>query len=69
MMITDAIEVQLQTLRQPKLCASMPGQTLTFQEKAYLLPRDLVWKEYVDTWLSMRMSDGTVDRVFQANLH
>lgn len=68
-MITDAIEVQLQTLRQPKLCASMPGQTLTFQEKAYLLPRDLVWKEYVDTWLSMRMSDGTVDRVFQANLY
>ena len=67
-MITDAIEVQLQTLRQPGLCASMPDQTLTYQEKAYLLPRDMVWKEYVDTWLSLRTHDGTIDRAFTQNL-
>ena len=27
------------------LCATMPGDTLTYQEKAYLLPRDTVWLE------------------------
>jgi cyclohexadienyl dehydratase len=68
-MITDAIEVRLQTVREPDLCATMQGQpTLTYQEKAYLLPRDLTWREYVDTWLSLRMADGTVAAAFAAEL-
>jgi cyclohexadienyl dehydratase len=68
-MITDAIEVRLQTLREPSLCAPMAGQpTLTYQEKAYLLPRDPVWREYVDTWLSLRIADGTVGAAFAAEL-
>ena len=67
-MITDAIEVRLQTTLDPRLCSSMPGETLTYQEKAYLLPRDIVWKEFVDTWLSLRINDGTVAKVFADQL-
>jgi cyclohexadienyl dehydratase len=67
-MITDAIEVKLQATLDPRLCASMPDQTLTYQEKAYLLPRDIVWKEFVDTWLSLRINDGTVAKIFAEQL-
>jgi cyclohexadienyl dehydratase len=67
-MITDAIEVKLQAALDPRLCASMQGKTLTYQQKAYLLPRDIIWKEYVDTWLSLRINDGTVAKVFAEQL-
>ena len=40
---------------------------LNYQEKAYLLPPDVVWKEFVDTWLSLRLADGTVAAAFRAH--
>jgi cyclohexadienyl dehydratase len=67
-MITDAIEVRLQATRDPRLCASMPDKTLTYQEKAYLLPQDIIWKEFVDAWLSQRIGDGTVAKIFAQEL-
>jgi cyclohexadienyl dehydratase len=66
-MITDSIEVLLQTRRHPGLCGTM-GQTLTYQEKAYLMPRDVALKTFVDTWLSLRLADGTVDGAIEAGL-
>ncbi len=66
-MITDAIEVRLKTSQIPTLCAAMPGQTLTYLEKAYLLPQDIYLKEFVETWLELRIADGTVEHVM--NLH
>lgn len=68
LMITDAIEVRLQSALHPELCASMPGRTLTFQQKAFLLPRDPVWKAYIDTWLSQRIGEGEVEKVFTRHL-
>jgi len=68
LMITDAIEVRLQTALHPELCATMPGQTLTFQQKAFLMPRDHVWKAYVDTWLGQRTGEGTVEKAFSRHL-
>lgn len=68
-MITDAIEVRLQVSLDNRLCASMPGKTLTYQEKAYLLPRDIVWKEFVDTWLSLRLNDGTIAKILAEQLN
>jgi cyclohexadienyl dehydratase len=65
-MITDRIEVQLQTARHPELCSTM-AVNLNRQQKAYLMPKDAVWKEFVDTWLNNRLGDGTVARVFSAN--
>ena len=68
-MITDAIEVQLQTKRIPKLCAATPGIEFTVSEKGYLLPRDVIWKNYVDTWLRLRKNDDTVSSVFEQYLN
>ncbi len=63
-MITDQIEVRLQISRHPKLCAAFGNETLTTLEKAFLMPQDIVWKEYVDDWLGQRLDDGLVDAVF-----
>ncbi|XOV89332.1 MAG: gamma subclass chorismate mutase AroQ [Pseudomonadota bacterium] len=67
-MITDAIEVKLKTAEIPTLCAAMPGQTLTYLEKAYLLPQDIYLQAFVSTWLELRMADGTVSRTISRHL-
>ncbi|MDA1073886.1 MAG: gamma subclass chorismate mutase AroQ [Proteobacteria bacterium] len=58
-MITDRIEVTLQTHRHPQLCSTMPGN-LTYLEKGYLLPVDAGLKAYVDLWLELRLGGGEV---------
>jgi cyclohexadienyl dehydratase len=63
-MITDRIEVQLQSARHPELCSTMSGN-LNHQQKAYLLPQDAVFKKYVDTWLEQRLRDTTVAAAFE----
>lgn len=68
-MITDLHEVQWQSGLRQGLCGTMDGGAFNRYEKAYLLPRDLIWKAYVDTWLEMRLLDGTVDSVFTQYLH
>ncbi|MFT5562315.1 MAG: cyclohexadienyl dehydratase [Candidatus Azotimanducaceae bacterium] len=68
LMITDAIEVRLQSALHPELCATMPEQTLTFQQKAFLLPQDPIWKAFVDTWLGQRTGEGEVDKAFRRHL-
>lgn len=64
-MITDQIEVTLQSNTRESLCAAMPNQTLTFQQKGYLLPQDEIFKQYVDTWLNQRIGDGTLEQTFK----
>jgi len=66
-MITDSIEVALQARRNPGLCGTM-GTTLTYQEKAYLMPVDAPLQAFVDTWLSLRLADGTVGRLLDRHL-
>ncbi|HIG44448.1 MAG: gamma subclass chorismate mutase AroQ [bacterium] len=67
-MITDAIEVRLQSANDSNLCPAMPGKTLTYSQKGYLLPQDTVWKEYINTWLSLRIEQGTVKKIFASHL-
>lgn len=69
-MLTDLIEVQLQTARDPRLCAAMPGETLTFQEKAFMLPAEVdpAWQRYVDLWLATLRGEGTLDALFRRYL-
>lgn len=67
-MFTDKIEIKLQTRRHPELCAAIEEQTLTYSEKGFLLPQDVVWKAYVDTWLNMRSGDGTLEKLFNTHL-
>ncbi len=66
-MITDSIEVALQARRNPGLCGTI-GRTLTYQEKAYFMPSDSALARFVDTWLSLRLGDGTVSRALERHL-
>ncbi|HLI14116.1 MAG TPA: transporter substrate-binding domain-containing protein [Alphaproteobacteria bacterium] len=51
LMITDASETRFWQKIHPGLCAVHPDKPFNFSEKAYLLPRDFVWKAFVDQWL------------------
>ncbi|HEX7650249.1 MAG TPA: transporter substrate-binding domain-containing protein, partial [Noviherbaspirillum sp.] len=62
LMITDAIEARLQQKLKPQLCAVHPEAPFDFSEKAYLLPRDLFWKAYVDQWLHQAIESGALNR-------
>jgi cyclohexadienyl dehydratase len=51
-MITDSTETRFQQKQHPNvLCAINPDKPFDFAEKAYLLPRDQVFKNFVDQWL------------------
>lgn len=67
-MFTDKVEIELQNKRHPELCPAMGDQTLTYSEKGFLLPQDIVWKMYVDTWLNTRSGDGTLEKLFNKHL-
>jgi cyclohexadienyl dehydratase len=58
-MITDAVETKLQQKLHPGLCAIHPDQPFDFGELGYLLPRDIVLKDYVDQWLHISVENGT----------
>ncbi|MCK5820104.1 MAG: transporter substrate-binding domain-containing protein [Psychromonas sp.] len=47
-MITDSIEVKLQSKLNPTLCPTMQGKTFDKYEKYYLMHRDSIWKDYVN---------------------
>jgi chorismate mutase-like protein len=62
-MITDAIEARLQQRLHPKLCAIHPDAPFDFSEKAFLLPRDVALKAWVDQWLHQAIETGTFARL------
>src|SRR5205814_1190485 len=62
-MITDAIEARLQQRLHPKLCAIHPDAPFDFSEKAFLLPRDVAFKAYVDQWLHQAIETGAYARL------
>ncbi len=66
-MITDQIEVQLQTRRHPRLCAARK-QPFEAQTKGFLLPRDPVWQHYVNLWLEQIRDDGRLAAAFNRYL-
>ena len=56
-MITDRIEVDLQASLHSELCSPLE-HNLNQQQKAYLLPKDSVWKAFVDKWLTNELAVG-----------
>lgn len=68
LMITDSIEVALQSKQNPALCAAMPGQLLTHQQKGFLMPKDEGLRKAIDDWLRMRLDDGLVNTTFATYL-
>jgi cyclohexadienyl dehydratase len=66
LMMTDAVETRLQQKLHPELCAVHPDAPFDFSEKAYLLPRDVVFKNFVDQWLRQTMESGEFATRFDA---
>ncbi len=67
-MITDAVETKLQQRLHPDLCAIHPDQPFDFGELGYLLPRDIVLKQFVDQWLHIAVETGLWTRLLQTYL-
>lgn len=59
-MFTDEIEVMLQTGKAPSLCALLPGQRLTHQEKGILMPKDPSLITFVNQWLTEQIAAGRI---------
>ena len=64
LMMTDAVETKLQVKIHPELCALHPDKPFDFSEKAYLMPRDIILKNYIDQWLRQEIESGQFTRDF-----
>jgi cyclohexadienyl dehydratase len=62
-MMTDAVEARLQQKLHPELCAIHPDAPFDFSELAYMLPRDVALKQFVDTWLHIQGETGEQRRL------
>ena len=67
-MITDAVETKVQQRLHTGLCAIHPDQPFDFGELGYLLPRDIVLKQFVDQWLHTMMETGAWSRLVDSYL-
>lgn len=63
LMITDAVETRLQQKLRPQLCAVHPEAPFDYSEKAYLIPRDWLFKAYVDQWLHQAIQSGAFGKI------
>ncbi len=66
-MFTDLIEARLQSQRE-ELCMTMQGETLTYQEKAYMMPKDPGLLAEVNRWLKQIENSGQLAKTFASHL-
>jgi cyclohexadienyl dehydratase len=64
LMMTDSSETLYQQKLKPHLCAIHPEKPFDFAEKAYLLPRDVALKAFVDQWLHIARETGFYQSVY-----
>ncbi|KAM0335088.1 hypothetical protein ACHAQA_000122 [Verticillium albo-atrum] len=58
-MISDLVEVELQVrLHKGELCIVNPDAPFNFEELAYAIQRDSVWKNFVDAWVHVQLGSG-----------
>jgi cyclohexadienyl dehydratase len=66
-MITDDVEVELQTHRHAELCRALAG-TLTHADKVLLMPRDPMLEATVNDWLRGELAAGAPARLLRQAL-
>ena len=47
----------------------MPGETLTYQEKGYMMPKDAALRLAVNQWLEEASSQKILERTFEQHLN
>ncbi|OBA60734.1 cyclohexadienyl dehydratase [Mycobacterium sp. 1100029.7] len=59
-MFTDTSEIRYQIKQNPRLCGVDLDAPLTFEQKAYLLPKgETELQQYVNQWLNIAQNDST----------
>ncbi|KAH6066294.1 hypothetical protein HBI67_122570 [Parastagonospora nodorum] len=65
-MISDIVEVELQVRLHPEtLCIVNPDAAFTFEELGYMIGRDPVWKQYLDTFVHFQVGSGNWNRTLE----
>jgi cyclohexadienyl dehydratase len=64
----DVVEIRLQQKLNKELCAINADRPFDFGEVGYLLPRDTVWKQYVDQWVHISLESGTYRKIVDTYL-
>ncbi|GJC89999.1 cyclohexadienyl dehydratase [Colletotrichum liriopes] len=65
-MISDLIEVELQVkLHEGQLCIANPAEPFNFEELGYAVPRDIVWKHFVDAWVHVQLGSGAWNQTLE----
>lgn len=67
-MITDAVEADIESRRHPGLCHPLGTPYLEPIDKAWWMPRDAAFRTWVDAWLARIASDGTLAAALDAEL-
>jgi|SRR5579872_1065274 len=66
-MVTDDVEVELQTRRHHELCRPFAA-LLTHAQKAIFLPRDAEWQRSLNSWLAEAIAAGEPARLLKSYL-
>ena len=67
-MFTDSAEIRWQASREPRLCQALGGARLNRLDKAILLPRDPVLRDYLDLVLLQLRDSGALQRIVSQHL-
>ncbi|WP_337266715.1 transporter substrate-binding domain-containing protein [Oryzifoliimicrobium ureilyticus] len=66
-MVTDGVEVDLQSKLHPGvLCPAKVSSPFTHFEKAYLMPKNAAFKEYVDAFVADELRNGDMQKQLDA---
>ena len=66
-MITDKIEVFLQTRENAALCGTTE-EPLNYQEKAFMMGKDKAFQEVVNDWLNSLIASGELIKKFDLHI-
>lgn len=67
-MVTDAIETIVQQEVHPELESVNYEKPFNYSEKGYLLGRDVIFKAYIDQWITMRLKDGSFKKKYDEQI-
>ena len=67
LMITDKIEVSLQTKKNPKLCGTLE-EPLNYQEKGFMISKDDAFRTVLNDWLKELVVSGELQEKFTVHL-